>query len=86
MPEELPIGQAQHACPQRRESFPGERGLALLGAAWPGAEQHVRAILDQRYEAELRKSTLATTGARAPEGGAVLPGVGHVQAGAIQAD
>ena len=46
----------------------------------------MRAVLHQSYEAKLRESALATAGARRPEAGTVLLGVGHIQAGAVQAD
>src|SRR4051812_35455426 len=54
-------------------------------AAEAGTEQHVRAVLDQRHQAQLRKSALASARPRHAELGAVLLGVGHVQAAAIQA-
>ena len=86
--EEPPVGQAQHARPQRRQHVMGQRRLALLVAARAGAEQHVRAVLDQGHEAELREGALATARLGATEGGAVLVGVGvgDVEAGAVQAD
>ena len=48
----------------------GQRRLAVREAAQTGAEQHVRAVLDQGHEAELREGALPTAGLRAPEGGA----------------
>jgi hypothetical protein len=85
MAEELPVRQAQHAGPQRRQHAPGQRRLALGVAAEMRAEQHVGAVLHQRHETQLREGALAATGARRAERGAVRPGVGDVQAGAIQA-
>src|SRR3982750_4023072 len=46
----------------------------------------MRAVFDQSHEAKLRKSALATAGAWIPQARAVLLGVGHTQAGAVQAD
>src|SRR5215208_4051581 len=46
----------------------------------------MRAVLYQSHEAKLREGALATAGARIPKAGAVLLGVGHIQAGAVQAD
>src|SRR5215208_1187702 len=46
----------------------------------------MRAVLYQSHEAKLRESALATAGAWIPEAGAVLCGVSHIQAGAVQAD
>src|SRR3954469_8869520 len=64
----------------------GQCRLALGIAAKVRAEQHVRAILHQRYETQLRESALATAGPRRAECGAVRCGVGHVEAGTIQTD
>ena len=64
----------------------GQRRLALREAAQAGTEQHVRAVLDQGHEADLREGALATAGLRTPEGATVLLGVGDVEAGAVQAD
>src|SRR3954453_16640977 len=63
----------------------GQRGLAISEAAQTGAEQHVRAVLDQGHEAELREGALATAGFRASESNTVLFRVGDVETGAIQA-
>jgi hypothetical protein len=84
--EELPVGQAQHAGPERRHCLMGQRRLAVRETAQAGAEQDVRAVLDQGHEAELREGARATAGLGAPEGGTVLRRVGHVEAGAVQAD
>jgi hypothetical protein len=84
--EELPVGQAQHARPECRQRATGQRRLAVREGAQAGAEQHMRAVLDQGHEAELREGALATARLGAPEGGAVLVGVGDVEAGAVQAD
>src|SRR5215212_10316558 len=64
----------------------GQRRLALGKAAKAGAEQHVRAVLDQGDKAELREGALATARLGTPEGAAVLFGVGKIEAGAVQAD
>src|SRR3954465_3734042 len=60
--------------------------IVALQAAQAGAEQHMRAVLHQSYEAKLRESALATAGARRPEAGAVPGCVGPLPAGAVQAD
>jgi hypothetical protein len=48
-----------------------------------GAEQHMRAVLDQRHEPQLREGALATACARQTERGPVRLGIGHIQARAI---
>src|SRR5215213_9167736 len=63
-----------------------QRRLAIRGAAQTRTKQDVRAVLDQRHEAELGEGALATAGLRTPEGVAVLLGVGDVEAGTVQAD
>src|SRR5918993_1758423 len=63
-----------------------QRRLAVREAAQAGAEQHVRAVLDQGHEAELREGALAPARLGAPERGTVLPGISDVEAGPVQAD
>ena len=84
--EERPVGQTKHPGPQRRHRVMGQRRLAVGETAQPSAEQDVRAVLDQRHETQLGESARAAAGLGTPEGGAVLLGVGHVQAGPVQAD
>src|SRR5215218_4363626 len=63
-----------------------QRRLAIRKAAQARTKQHMRAVLDQRHEAELREGALATAGLGTPEGDAVLLGVSDVEAGTVQAD
>ncbi len=44
------------------------------------AEQHVRAVLHQRHETELRERALAAARTRIAKAGTVLVRVGHIQA------
>ncbi len=64
----------------------GLRGIDFHVAAQPGAEQHMRAVLHQRHEAQLRERALAAARARIAEAFAVLGRFGHIQAGPVQAD
>jgi hypothetical protein len=84
--EKLPVGQAQHAGTERRQHRTGQRRLTLGIGAQTGAEQHVRAILHQRHKAQLWEGALATAGPGHAKFDPVRRGVGHLQAGAIQAD
>src|SRR4051812_42057278 len=79
--EELPVGEAQHPGPQRRQRPVRQRRLALGEAPEAGAEQHVGAVLDQGHEADLREGALAAARRGAAEGGTVLLGIGDVGAG-----
>src|SRR3712207_8126475 len=45
--------------PQRAQYVLGQRRLALGGAAETCAEQHVRAVLHQRHQTQLRDGALA---------------------------
>lgn len=83
--EELPIGQAQHAHLQPGKDRLGERGLAGRVARHLTGEQHVRAVLHQRDEADLRVGTRAPAGAGPPERCLVGRLVGDIQGAAVQA-
>src|SRR4029453_3782375 len=84
--EELAVGQAQHARPERRQRLMRQRRLAVREAAQARAEQHVRAALDQGHETGLREGALPAAGLGTPESGTVLRRVGYIQARAVQAD
>ena len=68
------------------QHLPGQGKLAGRARPHAGAEQDVRAILDQRDKADLRISAGAATGSRAAEGGLVCRLIGHIKCAAIQAD
>src|SRR3712207_7378748 len=66
--EELPVGQAQHARPQRRQHRMGQRRLALGEAARAGAEQrseeHTSELQSRQYlvcRLLLEKKTFTST-------------------------
>ncbi len=85
MAEELPVGQAQHAGPQCRHHVMGQRRLAVRITAQFGAKQHMRAVLDQRHEAQLWKGAHSATRSRATKGLVIGALVGDLQGAAIHA-
>src|SRR3954454_5456213 len=65
--EEGPVGQAQHARPQRAQYPLCQRRLTLGVGPQTGTEQHVRAALHQRHQTQLREGARPATGTRQAE-------------------
>src|SRR5207249_3931320 len=64
----------------------GQSDLAGCVASHPATQQHMRAILQKRNEAQLRISTGSPAGGWPSEFVFVLLGVGDIQRAAVQAD
>src|SRR4051794_20772867 len=86
MTEELPIGQAEHAGPQRPQHRARQRALALAVTTEAGAEQHMRAVLQQADQPQLRERAGATPRSRTTKPGGVGRAVGDIKSAAVQAD
>jgi hypothetical protein len=77
--EELAIRQTRHAVLQILEHRSGESDFACPITVHPAGEQHMRAVLHQRDEADLRVGGSAAAGPGATERRVVRPLVGDVQ-------
>ena len=83
--EELAVRQAQHAGLQPAEHSFGERDLARPIARHLAGKQHMRTVLHQRDEAQLREGAAAPAGAGPTERRSVRRLVGNVEGAAVQA-
>src|SRR5260370_20283981 len=84
--KEKSIRQTQHPGLQLGNHLLGQSDLTGGVASHPATQQHMRAILQQRHEAQLRISTGSPAGRGPPTLVFVLLGVGHIQGAAVQAD
>src|SRR5947208_2868342 len=84
--EEKSIRQTQHPGLQLGNHLLGQSDLAGGVASHPATQQHMRAILQKRDEAQLRISTRSPAGGGTPKLVFVLLGVGHIQGAAVQAN